>query len=346
MSAQDTKNPQKSEPFQQLLQLSMGCLPAVALYAVAKLGAPEHLAAGPLPVNQLARLCGANEDALHRILRALASLGVFTELTPRTFALTAAGRLLLKGEKGSVRDMVLWMADPFHLRVYNELLHSAMTGETVEKKLFGMPIFDYFEKDKQEAEVFNNAMTSFSANSIPAVLEVYDFSWLDGGTLADIAGGHGFVLTAILQKHAQIRGILFDLESVVSGAKPRIESLGLSSRCQAASGDFFKAVPAANAYVMKNIIHDWDDKRAISILKNCHSASIGKSKVILIELVLTPGDEPHPSKWIDLEMLLLPGGRERTEQEYAALFARAGFRLTRVVPTKSPVSVIEAEKIG
>jgi hypothetical protein len=213
----------------------------------------------------------------------------------------------------------------------------------VVEKVTGHDIWEYFEQEKAEATVFNAAMTNFSTMLAPPVLEAYDFSGL--GTLADIAGGQGFLLTTILKKHADLHGILFDLADVVAAARPRIEALGLRARCEVASGDFFKSVPAADSYLMKNIIHDWDDAHALSILKNCAQAMRGKGKVILVELVITPGNEPHYGKFLDIEMLALAGGRERTEAEYADLFSKAGLRLQRVVPTKSPACVIEAVKV-
>jgi hypothetical protein len=205
-----------------------------------------------------------------------------------------------------------------------------------------MPVFEYFPTDKESNDEFNDAMTSFSSLVIPAVLETYDFSGL--GTLCDVAGGHGVVLTSILEKHKGLNGILFDLDHVLAGGRDRIQRVGLASRCQAISGDFFKQVPAADSYVMKHIIHDWDDERSILILQNIRKAMRGEGKVILIESVIPAGNEPHLGKWIDLEMLALPGGKERTEQEYRELFARAGFKMTRVVPNNSPMWVIEAVK--
>jgi hypothetical protein len=187
-------------------------------------------------------------------------------------------------------------------------------------------------------------MTEFSAALIPPALDAYDFSWANGKTLVDIAGGHGKVLTEILLRYPEIRGRLFDLEHVVKGAGPRIESLGFAARCGTCHGDFFKEVPGGDAYILKNIIHYWDDAKATTILKNIHKASPADVRVVLLEGVITPGNEPHFGKWLDLEMLLLPGGRERTEEEFNGLFAGAGFRMTRVVPTKSPICVIEAVK--
>jgi cyclopropane fatty-acyl-phospholipid synthase-like methyltransferase len=189
-------------------------------------------------------------------------------------------------------------------------------------------------------------MTTFSKMLTPAVLDAYDFSWLNGKTLVDIGGGHGHLLTAILAKHPKIQGVIFDLEHVRAGAKARISDAGLAGRCETTGGDFFEAVPAGDAYIMKHIIHDWSDEKALTILKNCHKAGHGQTKVILVEAVLTPGNEPSFAKWLDLEMLLLPGGRERTEAEFARLFEQAGFTSMRVVHTQSPVCVLEAEKRG
>jgi hypothetical protein len=315
-----------------------------ALYAVTNLGIPDLLKNGAKPARELAAACGANEDAVYRVLRALATVGVVTENPPRSFALTAEGALLRADRDDSLRDMVLWLGNKFHFQTYPEMQHSIKTGETVVEKVFGDSCFDHLAKDKEVGDVFNAAMTMFSKMLTPAVLEAYDFSWLDGKTLMDIGGGHGHLLTAILKKHSNVRGVIFDLDHVVAGAKGRISDAGLSGRCGTADGDFFAAVPAADAYIMKHIIHDWSDEKALAILKNCHRAGRGNAKVLLVEAVLTPGNEPHFAKWLDLEMLLIPGGRERTEEEFARLFERAGFKLARVVQTKSPVCVLEAEK--
>jgi hypothetical protein len=328
----------------QLVQIITGYMPAVSLHAAAKLKIADLLASGPKPVSELAREAqGVNEGALYRVLRGLASVGVFSETSPRTFANTPASDLLREGVPGSVRDIALWLGNPLHMRVFAETLYSVETGNTALKKVTGFETFDYFKQHPADDEIFNAAMTGFSAMLTPPVLEAYDFGGL--GTLADIGGGHGFLLSAILQKHPGLRGIVCDLPHVVAGAKPRLESLGLASRCEIASGDFFKAVPPADSYVMKSVIHDWDDARAIAILKNCAAAMRGSNgKVILLELVVYPGNDPDIGKWIDLEMLLMAGGHERTEAEYAELFSQAGLRLSRVVRTKSPMCVVEAVK--
>jgi hypothetical protein len=333
--------PPEAAASQRVFQIATGYIASAALYAAAKLRLADHLADGPKGVADLARATGANEDALYRVLRLLASVGIFEESASRHFANNAASTTMRTGTPGSVYDLALWMADPFHFRVYADAMHSVMTGLPAVEKTVSGPVFDYFRDNPEQSEVFNNAMTAFSAFVIPAALEAYDFSGIR--TLVDIAGGHGQVLTSILLAHPGMRGVLFDLDHVIAGAIPRIAQLGLSDRCTTATGDFFKAVPeGGDAYIMKHIIHDWDDDRAATILRNIRAAMAPGARVILIESVLAPGNAPDLGKLIDLEMLLMPGGRERTEEEFRALFARAGFELTRVVPTKSPLSVLEA----
>jgi hypothetical protein len=242
-----------------------------------------------------------------------------------------------------MRDLALFMADPLHFRVYAEMLHSVQTGKPAGEKVVGMPVFEYFQQDKEESDLFNRAMTSFSASVIPAVLEAYDFGGIR--TLVDVAGGHGEVLTSILRRYPGMTGVLFDLDHVIAGAMPRIAGMGLQDRCRPESGDFFKAVPSGgDAYIMKHIIHDWDDERAAAIMRNVRTA-LGRNtagKLILLEAVLQVGNQPDLGKIIDLEMMVFPGGRERNADDFARLLARASFELASITPTHSPVCVIEA----
>jgi len=339
------KSPQPAEPLtprpdELLMQLATGYMASAALHIAAAHGIADLLAQGPKPAAELARTAKLNEDALYRVLRALASAGVFEERSPRVFANTMASDLLRR-DAGPLRAMVEWMGDPVHMKAYAYFPHSVATGETLCQPAWGMSCWDYFGKDARFARIFDDAMTGFSAVVIPAVLEAYDFSGI--GTLVDVAGGHGLVLTSILEKYPQMRGILFDMERVCVGARERIKKVGMESRVQVVAGDFFKEVPeGADAVIMKHIIHDWQDAEARQILANCHRALPANGKVMLLESVLTPGNDPDLGKWIDLEMLALPGGRERTEEEFRALFASAGFRLTRVVRNASPLAVVEA----
>jgi hypothetical protein len=243
-----------------------------------------------------------------------------------------------------MHDAVLFIADPLHLRVYADAIESVRTGRPAAEVTLGMPVFEYFAKHPDYSEVFNNAMTTFSGAIVPAVLEAYDFGSI--GTLVDVAGGHGQVLTSILRQYPKMRGVLMDLDHVVPGARRQVEAAGVSDRCQVVAGDFFKAVPpGGDAYIMKHIIHDWDDDRAAQILRSIHTAmGSARGTVLLLEGVIAAGNESVLGKMMDLEMLLMPGGRERSADEFRALFDRAGFDLMRIVPTKSAVSVIEARK--
>jgi hypothetical protein len=343
MSSPSTEAATGPTLYTQMIMLATGYAPATCLYAAAKLKIADLLGAGAKPVSELARLSHANEDALYRSLRALASIDVFRETVPRTFVNTPLSDAIRSDVTGSARDAVLFMADPLHMRIYGELMHTMETGETAFRKITGMEPFEFFRQNGEENKVFNDAMTSISRQFVQPVIEVYDFG--DSGTLADIGGGHGILLGTILRKHRGLRGIVFDLPNVIEGAQAQIEALGLGSRCEVQGGDFFQSVPPAEGYVMKSIIHDWDDVHAITILKHCVQAMRGENgKILLLEMLVGPRNEPGLAKWIDIEMLAVAGGRERTETEYAALLSRAGLRLSRVVRTSGPLAVIEAVK--
>lgn len=325
-----------------VFQVASGYMASAALQVAMRLDIAARLSNGPRPVADLAREAGVQTDGLYRVLRALAGLGIFAESSPRTFALTPAAELLRRGP-GSLGDGIEFITDPLHFETYAEALHSVQTGQPAAEKVVGMPLFEYLAKTPQWSTSFNNAMTAFSANVMPAVLKAYDFSGI--GTLVDVAGGHGHVLTSVLRDYPPMRGVLFDLEHVIAGSGPLLAASGVQNRVRAESGDFFKAVPAGgDAYIMKHIIHDWDDERAAAILSNIRKALDGKpqGRVILLEAVLAAGNAPDFAKLLDLEMMLFPGGRERTAEEFGALFNRAGFTLTRVVPTESMLSVVEA----
>jgi hypothetical protein len=329
-------------PAQPVLQVATGYMASSALYAALTLEIPDHLSSGPKTAAALAKLSGVLEDPLYRALRLLVSVGIFDEVAPRTFALNAAADLLRKDAPGSLRGIAIFLPDPFHYKVYSEIMHSMKTGEPAGDKALGMPVFDYFRTHPDYSRVFNDAMTALSAPVAGAAIEAYDFSGI--GTLVDVAGGHGEVLMSVLRAHPQVRGVLAEVGHVVEGAKPRVTAAGLSDRLQVVECDFFKAVPeGGDAYIMKHIIHDWDDARATLILKNIAKAMGAKNgRVILLESVIPAGPAPDLGKFIDIEMLMLPGGKERTAEEFRTLFAGAGFDMTKVVPTKSPLSVVEA----
>jgi hypothetical protein len=337
-----TEVPAHTDPAQTVFQLATGYIISSALQTAVRLGVPDQLANGARSTAELAAATGANEDALYRVLRALAMVGVFDEIGSRRFALTPTSELL-RSDRPGVRDMALWITSPFHFRVYSNAVDAVRTGRPAAEKTVGMPVFEYLARDRELSEIFNNAMTSFSATIMPAVLDAYDFGGIS--VLVDVAGGHGGILTAVLQKYPSMRGILMDVDHVIAGARPKIAAQKLQDRCEAVAGDFFEAVPAGgDAYIMKHIIHDWDDERASAILRNIRTALAGKrqGKVILLEAVIQAGNAPDLGKLLDLEMLMMPGGRERTAEEFRTLFARSGFEMTRIVATQSPLNVIEA----
>jgi O-methyltransferase len=329
-------------PTELIMRLSTAYIASASIQVAAKLGIADLLTDGPRPVSELASAAGAHEDRLYRVLRVLASVGVFTETAARTFALTPAAEVLRSDVPNSFRGMALWITSPFHFRTYAEMMHSVKTGEITFDHAHGKPIFEWLPDHPEISELFNNGMSCLSEMVTPALLEAYDFAGIH--TLMDVAGGHGALLRAILNKHPEMRGVLIDLEHVIDSAKRLPENQALAHRCEFLSADFFAEVPTtADAIIMKHIIHDWEDDKAVLILKNCRRALAGKpnAKILLVESVLPAGNEPHLGKFIDLEMFVFPGGRERTEEEFRKLFASAGLRLNRVVPMKAPLWLVE-----
>jgi SAM-dependent methyltransferase len=234
----------------------------------------------------------------------------------------------------SLRDVAIFWGEDWHWEVWGKILYSVRTGKTAWAQMHGDDVFEYFERNPEAGAIFNRAMSSFSGLATKAVVEAYDFSDIE--TLIDIAGGHGRLLAGVLEAYPSMRGVLFDLPHVIEGAR-RV------SRCEYVSGDFFASVPSGgDAYIMKHIIHDWDDDRALKILRNIREAMNPDGRVLLVEAVIASGNNQDFGKLLDLEMLVSPGGKERTATEYEELFTRAGLRLTRIVPTQSPYSVIEA----
>jgi hypothetical protein len=314
-----------------------------ALYVAAKLGLADLLKDGPRPSDELAAATHSDPTALYRLLRALASVGVFAEDGGRRFALTPLAERLRSDLPDSQRSLAVMNGEEFY-RAWGELLYSVQTGRPAFDKLFGRPVFDYLSQHPEQARVFDAAMVGVHGRETAAMLDVYDFAGI--GTLADVGGGNGSLLAAVLRRHPRLRGILFDLPGVVQRARANLEAAGLAGRCHVVGGSFFEAVPGgADAYLMRHILHDWDDERAAAILRNVHRAAPDGARLLAVEGVVPPGNGPSFTKLLDLTMLVIPGGRERTEDEYRRLFAAGGFRLTRAVPTAAEVSVIEGEKV-
>ena len=324
-----------------VLEMINGSWVTQAIYTAAKFAIPDALANGPLTAEQIANRVGTNPDAAYRLLRALATLSLCTELPDGRFRLTPMGDALRSDVPNSVRGLALAIGHPVMWAHWGELSYSVETGKPAADKLRGMSVFEYAERNPDVAQVINDGMTCVSTLENPPILAAYDFSRFQ--TIVDVGGGHGLLLGAILQHAPNARGVLYDLESVVAGAQPILEAAGASDRCTVESGSFFDSVPAGgDAYVLKHIIHDWAEPEALEILGNVRKAMNPDGTLLLVEVTIPPGNTPHIGKLLDLEMLVQVTGKERTAEQYAELLDRAGFRQTRVVPTVAPISVIEA----
>jgi hypothetical protein len=327
-----------------MMGLITGYWVSQAVGVVALLGVADQLGEGPRGTDELARAVGADPQALYRVLRLLASLGVFAEVAPDSFALTPLGETLRSDAPGSVRNFAITETAPGHWLPWGRLPESVRSGRPMAREALGMELFDWYAQNPEEAGFFNAAMGNLSALAASELVRVYDFSAVR--TVADIGGAHGVLLTAVLRANPAARGILFDLPHVIATAGDAIAAEGLSQRCELVSGDFFEAVPeGADLHLLKQIVHDWDDERATRLLHNCHRALSPAGTLLLVEMVIPPENQPSPAQAMDLNMMVLLGGRERTEDDYQRLFQAAGFRLERVIPTHSPFSVIEATRV-
>jgi hypothetical protein len=331
-------------PYEVLFQLVIGKWIAQALGTVVEIGVPDQLAKGARRCSDIAREAGVSEDGLYRLLRALASVGLFTEGANRRFKLTPMGQLLRRDHPESLAGYARFTAHDSTWRPWGRLAYSVKTDLPAFDHVFGTPIFEYLARNPEAAAVFDDAMTSISAVEARATADAYEFKGIE--TLMDVAGGHGLLLATVLRRHKAMRGILFDLPHVAAGAAATFTRAGITGRVWVESGDFFKELPSgADAIIMKHIIHDWDDESATRILQTCHRALGPRGKVLIVDPVVPPGNAPHYGKLLDLEMLVLtPRGRERTKTEFASLLRGAGFRLSRVIATEIPLSVVEAVK--
>ncbi|MDQ3749940.1 MAG: acetylserotonin O-methyltransferase [Acidobacteriota bacterium] len=326
-----------------LPQMILGGLMQKSIWVAAKLGIADFLVEEPRTAEELAAVTDTHAPSLYRVLRLLATAGIFAETPERKFELTPIAELLRGDAPRSMRDYAIMMGEDWIWQAYGELMYSVKTGGIAHDKVQGMSSFEFYAQNEEAGKVFNRAMTNLSLLTAPAIVEGYDFSGI--GKLVDIAGGHGLLLAAILKANPHLRGVLFDLPFVIEGASELLESEGVAARTEKVSGDFFESVPAgADAYMMKHIIHDWDDQSSIKILQNIHWAMNEDGKVLIVEMVVPEGNEPSPAKGLDLVMLTIEGGKERTAEEYRELLAAAGLSLSRIIPTRSPYGIVEAVK--
>jgi O-methyltransferase domain/Dimerisation domain len=329
-------------PAQVIAQMASGYWVSQAIYVAAKLGIADRLETEPKTASELASECGVYAPALYRLLRALASLGLFAEGDAQRFQMTPLAQPLRSDAPDSQRAMVL-MTGEEQYEAWGELLYSVTTGQTGFERRFGMPLFDYLAERREQAALFDAAMVSIHGRETAAMLAAYDFSQFEN--LADLGGGNGSVLMAILQQHPRLRGILFDLPNVAERTYKLVAAAGLIERCAVVGGSFFETAPSgADAYLLRHIIHDWDDEKSLAIFRSIRRASPPGAKLLLVETVIEPGNAPSFAKLLDLTMLVIPGGQERTASEYDRLLAAGGFKLERIVPTTAEVSILEAIK--
>jgi hypothetical protein len=341
MSSSQASQEQPAPPHAQLVQMAMAHWVSHITYVAARLGVADHLDAGPLTADELAKLTSTHPPSLYRLLRTLAGLGIVREDEAQRFGLTPLGEALKTGAPGSARATILTLASDWWMRGFGELLHSVQTGRPGFEKHLGMPIFEWLAQNPEQASLFSETMVGFHGSEPPAVAAAYDFSALN--SIVDVGGATGHLLTTILAAHPTASGILFDLPHVVRDAPALIEARGLSDRIVIESGSFFDGIPTGgDAYLLSHIIHDWSEEQCLTILRHCRQAMHPSSRLLIIEMVLPPGNTPHPGKMLDMMMLVGPGGRERTAEEYGTLLGKAGLRLSQIVATESPVSIVEA----
>jgi hypothetical protein len=311
---------------------------------LAELGIADRLAAGSRSAADLAAETHCHAPSLYRILRAAAGLDLLHEEAEQRFVLTPLGTTLRSDAPGHARSTVRLLAGPIYWAGYGEILHSLRTGETAMEKLHGANLFEYLAGRPDDARCFNETMIGVHGAEPAAIASAYDFPGMR--RLVDVGGGTGNLLATILAVHPHLRGVLFDRPLVVAEARKRLASHAgnVMDRCELQSGDFFQCVPpSGDAYLLSHIIHDWDEPRCLQILDRCRQAmSPNGGCLLLAEMILPERNQVNPGLLIDFIMLTMTGGVERTREEYAALLRRAGFRMTRVVPTSSAVSVIEA----
>lgn len=327
-------------PVETMLKMMSGFWVSRGIYVAAKLGIADHLKAGSKTAEMIAELTETHADSLYRILRMLAMVGIFRQ-DGKEFSLTPISETLLSDTPGSLRFAAMAEMGEVHYDAWGNIMHSVKTGGIAFDDHFGMDVWEYFEKDREKANNFNRYMSNNAVQLNDAVSKGYDFS--DARKIVDVAGGIGGMISAILLENPQLEGILFDAPSVIVGAKEYLAEKGLSERCETIGGDFFESVPTGgDVYTMRWIIHDWDDEKSLKILNNIRKVIPENGRLLLVESVIPEESEPHFGKFLDLIMLTMTGGRERTEAEYKTLLESTGFRLNRIIPTESFISIIEA----
>ena len=334
-----TVHPQTPPAHVAMFQLLSGVFIGGAIATLAQLGIPDLVEGGPKSVDELASQIKADPRGLYRLMRATASVGVLSEGPDGKFSQTPLSAVLRSKANPSLRAFAAIHAAEWHALGWVNLEYCVRTGKQAVDKIYGMPIFKYFEQHPELAQLFNQAMSDLSSIDGPAVADAYSFDGIH--SLVDIAGGHGLLLATILGRHPKMTGTLYEIPQVIAGAKNG-PLKPVMDRCTFASGDMFSSVPSgADAYIMKHIIHDWPDDLCVRILEACRKGVNAGGKLLVVDHVIQPGNEFAPGKFLDLQMLIFPGGCERTEKQFRDVFTASGWRLSRIIPTSAPESIVE-----
>ena len=335
--------PPAPNPTQVMMQLITGYWMSQAVGVAAHLGIADAVASGSRTSNELGKAVGADPSSVYRLMRLLASIGVFEQQSDDCFALNPLGETLLSAGPGSVRNFAITETAPGHWLPWGRLVDSVRTGQPMARETLGMELFDWYAQNPDEAAFFTAAMGNLSALTAGELVRVYDFS--NAQKVIDVGGAHGILLEAVLLANPAAQGILYELPHVIATAGENLDPR-VKARCELISGDFFKSVPeGGDVHLLKQIIHDWDEERAARVLTNCRDALVPGGKLLLVEMVVPADNRPDFAQAMDLNMLAILGGRERTEAEYRALLEASGFKLERVIATHSPFSVIEAQRV-
>jgi hypothetical protein len=338
MTTEDFNRLDESLPQVAMLKLVTGAWVSQAIYAAASLGIADALKDGPKPLHELATMVGAEPRALYRLMRLLASHEIFAEQSDGSFAQTSRGECLEREAFGSVRAMALLCGEE-HYRSWGEIVHSIKTGAPAFDHLYKQGFYDYLLTEQRASNIFNDAMSNMAILGNIAVANAYPFP--ERSVIVDVGGGHGPLLSAVLNQTTEATGVLFDTPQAISEAGPFLESMGVAERVTCCSGDFFKSVPEGDIYILSRILQSFSDEDCIKLLANCRTSMKPGGKVLIVEMVIPPGNHPFFGKLSDLNMLVMTHGRERTAVEYGALLKAAGLKLSHVMPTESPVSIIE-----
>jgi hypothetical protein len=341
VNAVRTRESQSNAATATLRQMILSFRVTQMIHVAAKLQIADRLAEAPQTASQLAEATGAEPRALYRLLRALAAVGIFRETGDGAYALTPLGQTLRKDAAGSLHGMAMLYGEEWLWQAYGRMHHSIQTGQPAFEDVHGEPLFDFLMARPDAAAVFNSGMSSFSHQEAEAILAAYDFSATS--RVVDVGGGDGTMLLAMLRRHAALSGMVLELPAVAAEAERKLASAGLGGRSVCISGDFFESVPAgADVYLVKNVIHDWRDPQAMLILHNCRRAMRPDSRLLLAERIIPAGGGAAEAKLFDISMMVVAGGEERTEREHRGILAAAGLEMTRVIPTQSSLSLIEA----